>query len=118
MASQVSIYLNEADRHGDRHLYWAILEYLHKSKIAGATVLRAYAGFTGRGPLKTRLGGRGAEELPLLLTFIDTEEHINEVLPHLAEMVGERLIVQESIDVRHGLPADAPLSKTISKIFK
>jgi uncharacterized protein len=117
MACQVTIYLNEADRFGDRNLYWAILEYLHKSKIAGATVLRAYAGFTGRGPLKTRLEGHGAEELPLLLTFIDTEQHVDEVMPQLSEMVGDRLIVQETIDVRHGLPGDSAAQR-ISKFFK
>lgn len=117
MAIQVSIYLNEGDKQGDRLLYWAILEYLHGAKIAGATVLRAYAGFTGRGPLKTRLGGHGPEELPLVLTFIDTEDHVNDVLPKLAEMVGDRLIVCENVDVRHGLPADAA-SQRIAKLFK
>lgn len=117
MAIQVSIYLNESDKHGDRLLYWAILEYLHSAKIAGATVLRAYAGFTGRGPLKTGLGGHGREELPLVLTFIDTESHVDEVMPKLAEMVGDRLIVQENVDVRHGLPGDAA-SQRIKKLFK
>ena len=117
MATQVSIYLNETDKHGERLLYWAILEYLHGAQIAGATVLRAYAGFTGRGPLKTGVGGHGREELPLVLTFIDTDEHVNEVLPKLAEMVGDRLIVQEPIDVRHGLPSDTTAQR-IAKLFK
>lgn len=117
MATQLSIYLNEGDKYGDRLLYWAILEYLHSAKIAGATVLRAYAGFTGRGPLKTGLGGHGREELPLVVTFIDTEEHVNEVLPKLAEMVGKRLIVEETVEVRHGLPGDSP-SQHIKKLFK
>jgi PII-like signaling protein len=117
MASQVSIYLNETDKYEDRPLHWAILEYLHTSKIAGATVLRAYAGFTGRGPLKTGLGGRGAEELPLVLTFIDSEAHIDEVMPQLAKMAGNRLIVQQSVEVRHGLPKDTA-SQRIGKLFK
>jgi PII-like signaling protein len=103
MVSQVSIYLNEADRSGNRPLHWAILEYLHSANIAGATVLRAYSGFTGRGPLKTGLGGHAPGDLPLVLTFIDSEEHILEVLPHLIEMVGHRLIVQTPVVVRHGL---------------
>ena len=117
MATQVSIYLNESDKRGDRPLYWEILEYLHAAHIAGATVLRAYAGFTGRGPLKTGLGGKGREELPLVVTFIDTDAHVNEVLPKLADMVGERLIVQETVDVRHGLPADSTPQR-IAKLFK
>lgn len=118
MTTQVSIFLNEADKYKDRALHWAILEYLHSANIAGATVLRAYAGFTGRGPLKTGLGGHGAEELPLVLTFIDTEDHVKEVLPQLVEMVGNRLIVQEAVQVLHGLPGDSSLSKSISRLFK
>jgi PII-like signaling protein len=117
VAIQVSIYLNEADKYGDRQLYWAILEYLHSTKIAGATVLRAWAGFTGRGPLKTRLGGKSAEELPLVLTFIDSEAQVGEVLPKLTEMAGDRLIVRENVDVAHGLPSDAA-SKRIARLFK
>lgn len=106
MASQVSIYLNEADKWKNRQLYWAILEYLHSAKIAGATVFRAYSGFTGRGPLKTGLTGHAPNDLPLVLTFIDSEEQIRKVMPRLIEMAGDRLIVQAPVVVRNGLAGE------------
>jgi hypothetical protein len=31
------------------------------------------------------------EPLPLVLTFIDTEEHVSRVLPHIREMAPHRL---------------------------
>jgi hypothetical protein len=38
-------------------------------------------------------------------------------MPQLAKMAGNRLIVQQSVDVRHGLPKDTA-SQRIGKLFK
>src|SRR5512141_1796644 len=99
MAIQVSIYVSEADKWQRRPLHTAVLQQLHAANIAGATVIRASAGFTGRGPLKTGLGGHGRRKLPLVLTFIDTEAHVREVLPRIAKMVGSRLIVRQKVQI-------------------
>ena len=103
MAVQVSIYLNEADQWHHKPLHLAILNYLHDQKVAGATVLHAVAGFTGTGRVKSSglvdAGGR----LPLVVTFIDTEEHIQRVLPTLREMAPHRLIVRENVVIEQGL---------------
>ncbi len=103
MPIQVSIYLNEADQWKRRPLHAAIVQCLHTHNIAGATVIRAIGGFTGRGPLKTRVGGRRNGKLPLIVTFIDTEANVRKVLPQLSELVGHRLIVQEKVVIRHGV---------------
>jgi PII-like signaling protein len=96
-AVQVTIYLNEADRWQRRPLHLEMLKYLRESEIAGATVLHAVAGFTGHGRVKTSTLVDAGGKLPLVLTFIDKEEHVERVLPQIKKMAGHRLIVREKV---------------------
>jgi PII-like signaling protein len=41
-------------------------------------------------------------ELPVVVTFVDTGEHVNRVLPKLREMAAHRLIVRENVVMGHG----------------
>jgi PII-like signaling protein len=41
-------------------------------------------------------------KLPLVITFIDTDEHVNRVLPRLREMAAHRLIVRENVVIEQG----------------
>jgi PII-like signaling protein len=101
-AVQVSIYLNEADEWHHRPLHLEMLRYLHQQDVAGATVLHAVAGFTGRGRIKTSTLVDAGGKLPLVLTFIDAEEHVSRVLPHIREMAPHRLIVSEKVALESG----------------
>jgi PII-like signaling protein len=96
-AVQVTIYLNEADQWQRRPLHLEMLKYLRESEIAGATVLHAVAGFTGHGRVKTSTLVDAGGKLPLVLTFIDKEEHVQRVLPQIKKMAGHRLIVREKV---------------------
>jgi len=101
-AVQISIYLNEADEWHRRPLHLEILNYLREQEVAGATVLHAVAGFTGHSRVKTSSLVDAGGKLPLVLTFIDTEEHVNRVLPHIQEMAPHRLIVSEKVSLESG----------------
>ncbi len=103
MAVQISIYLNEADEWHHRPLHMELLNYLRKENVAGATVLHAVAGFTGRQRVHTATLVDAGGKLPLVLTFIDTDEHVARVLPTLKEMAAGRLIVRENVQIEHGL---------------
>ncbi|HVP43291.1 MAG TPA: DUF190 domain-containing protein [Terriglobales bacterium] len=102
MAVQVSIYLNEADEWHDKPLHLEILNYLRAENVAGATVLHAVAGFTGRSRVRTSSLVDAGGKLPLVITFIDTDEHVNRVLPTLREMAAHRLIVRENVVIEQG----------------
>ena len=41
-------------------------------------------------------------KLPVIITFVDTEEHVNRVLPTLKEMAAHRLIVRENVVLEQG----------------
>lgn len=101
-AVQISVYLNEADEWHRRPLHLEMLNYLHEQQVAGATVLHAVAGFTGHSRVKTSSLVDAGGKLPLVLTFIDTEEHVSRVLPHIKEMAAHRLIVSEKVTLESG----------------
>jgi len=101
-AVQVSVYLSEADQWHHRPLHLEMLKYLREREVAGATVLHTVAGFTGHGRIKTSSLVDAGGKLPLLLTFIDTEEHAAEVLEHIREMAPHRLIVSEKVTLESG----------------
>jgi PII-like signaling protein len=101
-AVQVSVYLDEADQWHHRPLHLEMLKYLREHEVAGATVLHTVAGFTGHGRIKTSSLVDAGGKLPLLLTFIDTEEHVAEVLEHVREMAPHRLIVSEKVTLESG----------------
>jgi PII-like signaling protein len=101
-AVQVSVYLNEADQWHHRPLHLDMLKHLREQEVAGATVLHPVAGFTGHGRVKTTTLVDAGGKLPLVLTFIDTEEHVNRVLPHVKEMAAHRLIVSEKVTLETG----------------
>lgn len=98
-AVQVSIYLNEADQWHHRPLHLELLTFLREQEIAGATVLHAVAGFTGHSRVKTSTLVDAGGKLPLVLTFIDKEEHVERVMSRITEMAGHRLIVREKVTI-------------------
>ncbi len=102
MAVQITIYLNEADQWQHRPLHLEILKYLREENVAGATVFHAVAGFTGRSRVKTSSLVDAGGKLPVVIVFVDSEEHVQRVLPKLCEMASHRLIVRENVVIEQG----------------
>ena len=103
MAVQVTIYLNEADQWQHKPLHIEILNYLRRENVAGGTVLHAVGGFTGRSRVHTSSLVDAGGRLPLVLTFVDTDEHVERVMPTLRQMAAHRLIVRENVQIEQGL---------------
>jgi PII-like signaling protein len=102
MAVQVTIYLNEADQWHHRPLHMEILNYLHEETVYAATALHAVAGFLGRQQVKTSHLVDAGGKLPVIIIFVDTDEHVSRVLPTLKEMGAHRLIVRENVVLEQG----------------
>jgi hypothetical protein len=102
MAVQVTIYLNEADQWHHKPLYLEILRYLRSENAYAATAVHAVAGFLGRHKVENAhlvdVGGK----LPVIVIFVDTDEHVSRVLPKLKEMAAHRLIVRENVVLEQG----------------
>src|SRR6202021_1646346 len=93
MAVQVTIYLNEADQWHKRPLHMEILNYLRKENVYAATAIHCVAGFLGRHKVETAHLVETGGKLPVIITFVDTDEHVSRVLPTLKEMATNRLMV-------------------------
>jgi len=102
MAVQVTMYLTEGDSWQHRPLHLAILKYLRDENVAGAVALHSMAGFQGRSAVRTAHLVEAGGDLPVIITFVDTDEHVTRVLPKLREMAAHRLIVRENVTIEQG----------------
>jgi hypothetical protein len=102
MAVQVTIYLNEADKWQGRPLHISILSFLHEENVFVACTLHAVAGFLGRQRVKTSHLVDAGGKLPIIIVFVDTDDHVSRVLPKLKEMAAHRLIVRENVVLEQG----------------
>ena len=95
-AVQVTMYLNESDE-------WnKILQMLRRERVAGASAFHAVAGFTGRSQVRTSSLVEAGGDLPVLVVFVDFEEHVDRVLPRLFELAPGRLVVRENVTIEQG----------------
>jgi len=101
-AVQVTMYLNEADQWHRRPLHLEILQYLRKENVYSATAFHAVAGFLGRHRVETAHLIEAGGKLPVVIIFVDTDEHVSRVLPTLKEMAANRLIVRENVVLEQG----------------
>lgn len=95
-AVQVTLYLNESDKWNQ------ILQMLRRENAAGASAFHAVAGFNGRNRVHTSSLVEGGGNLPVVIIFLDLEEHISRVLPKLFELAPHRLIVRENVVIEQG----------------
>jgi PII-like signaling protein len=102
MAVQITIYLTEGDSWNHRPLHLEILKFLREENVAGAVVLHSVAGFLGRSNVRTAHLVEAGGDLPVVVTFVDTDVHVNRVLPKLREMAARRLIVRENVVIEQG----------------
>jgi len=93
------IFIGEADRWHDRPLYEAIVTKARELHMAGATVLKGPMGFGAHSRLHTTKILRLSEDLPLVIEIVDAKEKLDELLPHIDEMVQEGLVTLERVQV-------------------
>lgn len=80
-------------------MHLEILKLLHREGLSGGTVLRAIAGFTAGGGIHTISLVDATGKLPLVVQFVDSEVQTTRVLPKIRQMVADRLITIEDVEV-------------------
>lgn len=99
-AKRVTIFIGESDRWHHQPLHTAIVEMLREEGFAGATVVKGVEGFGKNSRIHTASILRLSEDLPVILTFVDTPERVETVLPTIDEMVGGGMVIVEDVHVR------------------
>lgn len=97
-ATMLRIHFGEADRYQNQPLADALIAKCQELGISGAIVYRGIEGYGASarirhsGPLSFR------KDAPMMMSIIDNEEKIAELLPALDEMVTEGLIVMSKVE--------------------
>jgi PII-like signaling protein len=87
------IYLDDTDLWHAQPLYEAIVKRLRQAGMAGATVQHGIMGFGSHMKVhQKRLFGI-SDDKPVIITVVDQEPKLREILPEIREMVKEGLMV-------------------------
>lgn len=106
-AKKVTIYLNQDTRTHLEPLWSAILGFLRHKHVAGATLLRAAAGFGAHEQIHDPRSEYIAEHSPVQIEFIETPQRVDELLPTLYEMVTDGLVTVQDLTVVKSCANDA-----------
>jgi uncharacterized protein len=98
-AKMLRIHFGEDDKWKDQPLYRAIVEKCRELDIAGATVLRGFEGYGASTLIRKSHHLSFSSDAPVMVSVIDSEEKIQQLLPHLDEMVDEGLIAMSEVEV-------------------
>lgn len=98
-AQLLRIFFGERDKWHGEPLYDAIVKRLRMMDIAGATVYRGIMGYGAKGETHRSHVFRLSEDLPIMISVIDSPEKIAEAQPVVEQMLDDGLIVISEVDV-------------------
>jgi uncharacterized protein len=102
------IFIGEDARFEHRPLYEAIVTKAREAHLAGATVLRGPMGYGHSSELHTAKILNLAENLPVVIEIVDSQDKINAFLPTLNGMMSSGLVTLEKVQVlQYGKPNTA-----------
>jgi PII-like signaling protein len=80
-------------------VYTAVLDFLYKNGVAGATVCKGVAGFGAGHRIHAAHIVELSDHLPIRIEFIDTPEKVQSILPELQQRCGCGLIEMQETAV-------------------
>jgi uncharacterized protein len=102
MAVQVTIYPDEADQWHRKPLCVEMLSYRRGESLYAATAIQPWLDLWGGTRSETTHLVNAGGKRPEIIIYVDTEEHVNRVLPTLKEVAARRLIVRENVVLEQG----------------
>lgn len=103
-ARRVRVFVGEDERYKGRPLFEAIVLEAKERGLAGATVFRGFMGYAPHADIATAGVLRLAENLPLVIDIVDSEERVEAFLPFLRRAVGTGLVVSSEVQAEQVLP--------------
>jgi hypothetical protein len=93
------IFIGESDQWERKSLYMSLVELFRSKGLAGATVLRGVAGFGPSSVLHTAHLLQISSDLPVIIEVVDTEEHLQAILPEVDRRMSGGLVTMERVRV-------------------
>lgn len=98
-ATRMTIYVNDGDRWHHKPLADEIVHRGRERGLAGATVLHGIEGFGHGSFVHTERLLDSADNLPVVVIIVDTDERIRAFLPELEELMGDGIVTLEPVEV-------------------
>ena len=99
-AMLLRVFIGEDDKTREHHpLYEAIVRRAREAHVAGATVLRGPMGFGRSSRIHATKILHLAEDMPVVIEIVDTEEKIKAFLPILDDVMTSGLVTLEKVQV-------------------
>ena len=98
-AKRARIYVSEGGKVGHQAAWMAILEFLRRENAQGATLVRGVSGFGSTGRIHTPHLVDVAQDLPVIVEWIDSPETVERLLPRVKEMIPRGLITLDDTEI-------------------
>lgn len=98
-ARRLTVFVGEGDRWRGKPVYTEIVHRAHAAGLAGASVLRGIEGYGESSRVHTDRLLSLAEDLPVAVVIVDSDEKIQAFLPQLEELVSKGLVTLEWVEV-------------------
>lgn len=95
---EISLFLDVDDIYEGKPMQEHILRYLMHHNIIGASLFEARIGYGHKHHLHKPRSLGAMDEGPIMIMFIDEEEKVKAVLPHLKEVLGDGLIISKKVE--------------------
>jgi len=107
------IFFGENDKFRHLPLHEAIVLKAREMHLGGATVLRGHIGFGQSSHIHITEIFRLAQDLPVVVEIVDSQERIDRFLPVLDGMMTSGLVTVEKVQVlQYGASSPRPLSES------
>lgn len=98
-AKMLRIHFIEADKWRGEPLHEAIVKKCRELGLTGAIVYRGVEGFGASARIHHALTLSISKNAPIMISVVDTEEQIQQLLPYLDQMIGGGLVAMSNVDV-------------------
>ena len=95
----LKIYIDTMDKFEDKPLWEEILKKVKEKQLAGATVYKGVAGIGAFTELRSFKVWALAQELPLVIEIIDSEDKISDFIDYIDHMLDNGLITLTDTEV-------------------
>lgn len=99
---RLRIFIGEAQEWQGKPLYRALVELAQQQGIAGATVFRGIEGFGPEHHLSTDRLPDIADNLPMIVEIVESEERLEALLPLLDRLVQRGMITTAPVEIVYG----------------
>jgi uncharacterized protein len=93
------VFLSQSDMHGEVPLYEAVVRRMVQLEVRGATVNVGVMGFGSHHKVHHKRLFGVADDRPVTITVVDSEEKLRKVAPEIRKMLSDGIIVMTDAEV-------------------